>query len=69
MLEFRGRKCIIRVGRRNYKGHDYLDIREWSGAKREPKPTRKGVTISSADWSDFVEWMARNMDNIREMLQ
>lgn len=42
------------VAIRNFEGSDFVDIRTFFGARsQETKPTRKGVTIPLAMYSEF----------------
>ena len=46
---------VLRFEVREYKGKVYADIRTYYQDGEEWKPTKKGLSISPAIWSDFVK--------------
>lgn len=47
---------IIRISIREYKGHDYVDVRQYfKGTEDDFLPTKKGVTFSPELIDDVIE--------------
>jgi len=48
---------VLRVSRTTFKGHDLLDVRVFyldpTGVD-EPKPTKKGLTLSLNTWAELL---------------
>ncbi len=51
---------VIRVTKRNYKNHDFIDIRTYYRDDHdELKPTKKGVTIPVEKWPEFTDLIGK----------
>ena len=53
-------KLVVQVSRKG-DGEPFLTLREWWLPSTEPeyRPTKKGVTISGRDMSDFMDMMGQ----------
>ncbi len=61
----------IRVAIKNYKGKEYVDIREWwkPEDKNSYLPTKKGITISTQDTLDLLNDFAAQINEIVNFLE
>jgi Transcriptional Coactivator p15 (PC4) len=47
---------VLRVVRRQYRGHVFIDIRTYyQDAAGTWQPTKKGITVSPDLWNDFMQ--------------
>lgn len=55
-----GTKLIVRLC--EWKGRKYIDLREWFTDKKDANnmiPTKKGITIPTEKFSDFINMMEK----------
>jgi len=59
---------IVRIGRSDFKGYIYFDIRKYYWAETEWRPTRKGITMSLKIAKKILDAAQKELKTITENL-
>lgn len=61
---------LIMVSLNNYKGYEYLDLRQWWRPKDEQdyKPTKSGFTLPVKDTLDYIEELIEALEKAKTYL-